>query len=213
MKTRVGLIIGAGAVGVALVALATVFVIRSDSSSALEAGPSADEVAAVLEADVTPEANAETFEDSLHGLRVSYPRSTWRVTSGDSPEPHRIQLQSVGSQETEVIAEITIQPYLSEPVSDARCEDPLESKIDGHDALICTYSYGNTYKHFEPMPTEWSVISVTLLAGHGPIYISAAIERPFGEADTYPLLDELRARADEVMQIINGIELTGIAAP
>jgi len=93
------------------------------------------------------------------------------VTSQDTAAPHSIQLRSAESIEgtpTVARAAITIQPYLSEPVSDARCDHPVQSRVGGRPASICAYMHGKAYSNFEPMPHEWSVISVTLVLDEGP---------------------------------------------
>ncbi len=216
MTRKRKLIAGIGtALMISLAAFGVVLLTRSDSSSASEAGPSAGEVGAVLNGERTPSDGDARYEDSFYGLRLSYPAENWKVTLGDSPDPHRIQLQTAGvfapsgslSTGTQPSAEITIQPFLPEPVSDARCEEPEESKVAGFPAFICTYSYGNSYKNFEPTPQEWSVISVTLMLDDGPVYISAAILKPLGEGDPSKLLDALRAHADDVMHIIKSLEV------
>ncbi|MEX0749273.1 MAG: hypothetical protein WD359_00555 [Dehalococcoidia bacterium] len=216
MTQRLKLFVAIGAaVLIAGVAIGTILAVRTNSSSASEAGPSAGEVKAVLDAERGAVGVDATYEDDLYGFRLSYPVQKWHVTLGDSPDPHRIQLQTTGvfapsgspSTGTQPSAEITIQPYLSEPVSDARCEEPEASKVAGYPAFICAYSYGNSYKNFEPTPQEWSVISVTLVLDDGPVYISAAILKPLGEPDPSKALDALRSHATDVMEIIKSLEV------
>lgn len=197
----------AGVTGLIVAGVVLVTVLQFGSSSALDAAPTAEDVAAVLEGGVTPQTDVARYNDDFYGLLLEYPVAKWRVELGDRPEPHQIRLVSSGDRDSEVTAFVTVQPYLAEPVSDSLCENPVESQVQGHPALICTYTYGNAYEHFAPMPQEWSDISVTLMLDEGPVYISAAVMKPIGVEDAYPLRAELLARAREVMHIISTVEV------
>lgn len=207
MANRLRLAILGSVAGLILVALVLVLVLQSDSSSASDEAPTAQDVAAVLERGMTPQADVARYKDDYYRLSFEHPVANWRVSLGNRPGPHAIRVESTGDRDSEVTAFVAIQPFLAERVSDALCEDPVESQIQGHKALICTYTYGNVYEHFSPMPHEWSVISVTLMLDDGPVYISAAVMKPVGVEDAYPFRDELVARVNEVMQIVSTFEV------
>lgn len=170
----------------------------SDSATATaeaDRAPTAEEVAAILSAPADIPDDWLTYEDSFYGWRLRYP-PTWQVTYGEvAPEPHGITLRHprsepvglpkdvapeeyVGDAASFESAFVGIQPFLAEPVSDARCPQPAQGTLAGHPIRVCVYNQLDGPQVFPNISLmfELYVVSVTVVLDEGPVYISAAVE-------------------------------------
>jgi DNA-binding CsgD family transcriptional regulator len=167
------------------------------------AGPPWPEEIAHRLASATPGDDWRLHPDTVTGFRLRYPPA-WEAYV-DGLEARRIRLALVGDPNSSApTANVTIQPYLEEPTSDARCARPASTTVAGHDARVCTYRYGDWHEHFWQMPTEWSIISVTLQLDDGPVYISASVRLREIPADRTVATDAL---IGEIVGIIASLEI------